>query len=104
MCSAMRKHEREPPRDLHSPKHPAFVAVEAFQTVFLAGFAVDCLGDCGFCFYQELAALGSEWTPDVSRALEMGTEGEFFERVRGATYVFYGPEGEAYAVEAGAVF
>ena len=29
----------------------------------------------GYCYYHEHAALGSDWTPDIERRVELGAEG-----------------------------
>ena len=61
--------------------------------LLLALLAMGC-----FCFYEELSALGAAWTPGLERTVEMGAQGGFFQRVRDAVYIFYGPEGEMHAV------
>ena len=75
-----------------------------FKLYFWLNILLVVLMAVGFCFYQELSALGDGWTSGLSRTLEMGAEGEFFDRVRGATYVFYSPEGERYAAEVAPFF
>ena len=75
-----------------------------FKLYFWLNILLIVLAAVGFCFYQELSALGDGWTSGLSRTLEMGAEGEFFDRVRGATYVFYSPEGERYAAEVAPFF
>ena len=63
--------------------------------LLLAILAIGC-----FCFYEELSALGGAWTPGLERTVEMGAQGGFFQRVWDAVYIFYGPDGEMYAVAA----
>ena len=66
------------------------------------------LAALGFCFYQERLALGSQWSPDLGRELEIedvDTSGNLRETaegalssLRGASYVFYDADGMRYEV------
>lgn len=60
-----------------------------------------------FCYGNERAALGADWTPSIRRTLDMPAfprDGTLSQTIRGAAeslnaadYVFYGPDGQRYA-------
>lgn len=66
------------------------------------------LATLGFCFYQERLALGGQWSPELRRELEIedvDTAGGLrevasgaLESLRGASYIFYGPDGARYEI------
>ena len=69
-----------------------------FKLYFWLDLLLFVLAVACFCFYQELAALGEAWTPGLERTVEMGAQGEFYQRVRDAAYIFHGPDGAMYTV------
>ena len=79
-----------------------------FWIFFRINLVLLILAVLGFCFYQERAALGSQWSPDLGRELQIedvDTTGGLREvaagaldSLRGASYIFYGPDGVRYEV------
>ena len=79
-----------------------------FWIFFRINLVLLILAVLGFCFYQERAALGSQWSPDLGRELQIedvDTTGGLHEvaagaldSLRGASYIFYGPDGMRYEV------
>ena len=79
-----------------------------FWIFFRMNLVLLILAALGFCFYQERAALGSQWSPDIGRELQIedvDTTGGLREvaagvldSLRGASYIFYGPDGVRYEV------
>ena len=77
-----------------------------FWIFFRMNLVLLILAALGFCFYQERAALGSQWEPDLQRELEIEgvdatgnlreTAEAALSSLRGATYVFYSPDGVRY--------
>lgn len=53
-----------------------------------------------FALYSERSTLGADWTPGLSRAVEMGASGTFYERVRDAVYIFETPDAVRYEAAA----
>ena len=79
-----------------------------FWIFFRINLVLLILAALGFCFYQERLALGSQWSPDLGRELEIedvDTSGNLRETaegalssLRGASYVFYDADGMRYEV------
>lgn len=79
-----------------------------FWIFFRMNLVLLILAALGFCFYQERLALGGAWSPEIQRELEIaavdtsGNLRETAERaidsLRGASYIFYGPDGLRYEV------
>ena len=79
-----------------------------FWIFFRMNLVLLILAALGFCFYQERLALGSQWSPDLGRELQIedvDTTGGLREvaagalsSLRGASYIFYGPDGVRYEV------
>ncbi|MGN0183617.1 MAG: sensor histidine kinase, partial [Aristaeellaceae bacterium] len=79
-----------------------------FWIFFRINLVLLILAVLGFCFYQERLALGSAWSPDIGRELEIeavDTSGNLRETaegaldsLRGASYVFYDADGVRYEV------
>ena len=79
-----------------------------FWIFFRMNLVLLILAALGFCFYQERLALGSQWSPDLGRELQIedvDTTGGLCEvaagalsSLRGASYIFYGPDGVRYEV------
>ena len=79
-----------------------------FWIFFRINLVLLILAALGFCFYQERLALGDQWSPDIGRDLQIedvDTSGNLRETaeaalssLRGASYIFYGPDGMRYEV------
>ena len=79
-----------------------------FWIFFRINLVLLILAALGFCFYQERLALGGQWEPDIGRELQIedvDTTGGLREvaegaidSLRGASYIFYGPDGVRYEV------
>ena len=79
-----------------------------FWIFFRMNLVLLILAALGFCFYQERLALGGQWSPEIQRELEIeavetsGNLRETAERaidsLRGASYIFYSPDGLRYEV------
>ena len=79
-----------------------------FWIFFRINLVLLILAALGFCFYQERLALGDQWSPDIGRDLQIedvDTSGNLRETaeaalssLRGASYIFYGPDGVRYEV------
>ena len=79
-----------------------------FWIFFRMNLVLLILAALGFCFYQERLALGDQWSPDIGRDLQiedMDASGNLRETaeaalssLRGASYIFYGPDGMRYEV------
>ena len=79
-----------------------------FWIFFRMNLVLLILAALGFCFYQERLALGGAWSPEIQRELEIeavdtsGNLRETAERaidsLRGASYIFYSPDGLRYEV------
>ena len=79
-----------------------------FWIFFRMNLVLLILAALGFCFYQERLALGDQWSPDIGRDLQIedvDTSGNLRETaeaalssLRGASYIFYGPDGVRYEV------
>ena len=79
-----------------------------FWIFFRMNLVLLILAALGFCFYQERLALGDQWSPDIGRELQIedvDTTGGLCEvaagalsSLRGASYIFYGPDGVRYEV------
>ena len=79
-----------------------------FWIFFRMNLVLLILAALGFCFYQERLALGDQWSPDIGRELQIedvDTTGGLCEvaagalsSLRGASYIFYGPDGMRYEV------
>ena len=79
-----------------------------FWIFFRMNLALLILAALGFCFYQERLALGDQWSPDIGRDLQIEdvdasgnlreTAEAALSSLRGASYIFYGPDGMRYEV------
>ena len=59
----------------------------------------------GYCYYHEHAALGSDWTPDIERRVELGAEGNHsfdlldkLSAVVNSSYSFAGADGQSHTI------
>ena len=79
-----------------------------FWIFFRMNLVLLILAALGFCFYQERLALGDQWSPDIGRDLQIEdvdasgnlreTAEAALSSLRGASYIFYGPDGMRYEV------
>lgn len=79
-----------------------------FWIFFRMNLVLLILAVLGFCFYQERLALGDQWSPDIGRGLQIEdvdasgnlreTAEAALSSLRGASYIFYGPDGMRYEV------
>ena len=79
-----------------------------FWIFFRINLVLLILAALGFCFYQERLALGDQWSPDIGRDLQIEdvdasgnlreTAEAALSSLRGASYIFYGPDGMRYEV------